>query len=246
LPVLFYKSNEKTGPTIVKPLTFYLGLALVVALTVASGVLQGRIRNRWGPSETMQAAAQELGNVPQSFGGPQNDRWQLKESEKTALKLPDDVIEMLECTGCINRSYENRRTGEKVNVFVVIGPTGPIAAHTPEICYSSQNYTSRDARQRIVIQTAEEQDDELWALSFKMKNVREDLLRVYYGWTTSGRWSATDNARYAFVGSPYLYKIQLASEMPAGSNLKTTDTCREFLKDFLPVLRKHLIPSSRQ
>jgi hypothetical protein len=230
----------------VKPLTFNLGLALVVALTVASGVLQGLIRNRFGWSEAMLAAAQELHNEPKSFGGPQNDRWQLIATETTD-KLSDDVIEMLECKdGYINRCYENRRTGEKVNVFVVIGPAGPIAAHTPEICFSSQNYTSRDTRERKVIATAEEHDDELWALSFKTKNIREDLLRVYYGWTTSGRWSATDNPRYAFVGSPYLYKIQLASEMPAGSNLKTTDTCREFLKDFLPVLRKHLIPTTRQ
>jgi hypothetical protein len=225
----------------VKPLTFNLGIVLVVALTVASGVIQGRIRNRWGPSETMQAAAQELGNVPEKFGGSHDDRWQLKRTDT----LPSDVVEMLECTGYINRCYENRRTGEEVNVFVVIGPTGPIASHTPEICFSSQNYKSRDEHQRVVIPTAEE-DDELWALSFKTKNIREDLLRVYYGWTTSGRWTATSDPRFAFVGSPYLYKIQLASEMPAGTNLKTTDTCREFLKDFLPVLRKHLIPTLRQ
>ena len=228
-----------------KPLTFNLGLALIVALTVASAVVQGSIRNRWGPSEAMRAAAQELRNVPNTFGGPQNDRWQLKTTETTD-KLPDDEVEMLECIGYVNRCYENRRTGEQVNVFVVLGPAGPIAVHTPEICFSTQNYTSRDTRQPIAIPTAEEHDDELWALSFKTKNVGENLLRVYYGWTTSGRWSATDNPRFAFVGSPYLYKIQLASEMPAGSNLKTTDTCREFLKDFLPVLRKHLIPSSRQ
>ncbi len=228
-----------------KPLTFYMGIALVMAMTVAGGVLQGRIRNRWGPSETMQAAAQELGKVPNSFGGAQNDRWQLKATETTD-KLPDDVIEMLECTGYISRCYENRRTGETVNVFVLIGPAGPIASHTPDICFSSQNYTSRDMHRPVAIPTAAEQDDELWALSFKTKNVREDLLRVYYGWTTSGRWSATSNPRYAFVGSPYLYKIQVESQMPADSNVKSTDTCREFLKDFLPVLRKHLIPSSRQ
>jgi hypothetical protein len=224
----------------VKPLSFIIGLSIVLCLTVASGVLQGRIRNRWGPSETMVAAAKELQNVPKTFGGPQNDRWKLIKTDT----LQDDVVETLECTGYIDRSYENRRTGERVSVFVVVGPAGPIAAHTPELCFSSQNYTSRDTRQRTVIPTAAERDDELWALSFKTKNVMEDLLRVYYGWTTSNRWSAPDNTRFAFVGSPYLYKIQVESEMPAGSNLKTTDTCREFLKDFLPVLRKHLHSSS--
>ena len=126
-----------------KLLTFNLGIALVVAMTVASAVLQGRIRNRWGPSESMQAAAQELGKAPNSFGGPQNDRWQLIVTETTD-RFPDDVIEMLECSGYINRCYENRRTGEKVDVFVVIGPTGPISSHTPEICFSSQNYSSHD------------------------------------------------------------------------------------------------------
>src|SRR4029077_9524702 len=129
-------------------------------------VLQGRIRNRWGPSESMQAAAQELRNVPNTFGGPQTDRWQLKATETTD-KLPDDVIETLECSGYINRCYENRRTGEKVDVFVVIGPAGPIAGHPPEICFSSQNYTGRDTRRQVSIPTAEEYDDELWALSFK-------------------------------------------------------------------------------
>jgi hypothetical protein len=229
----------------VKTYTFILGLAIVASLTLASGVIQGSIRNRWGPSEAMRAAARELESVPNAFGGPQNNRWQ-KISTEQSEKLSDDQIEILECTGYICRCYENQRTGEKVSVFVVIGPAGPIAVHTPEICYSSQNYSSHDEHQRVVIPTAQEHDDELWALSFKTKDTREDLLRVYYGWTTSGRWSATSNARYAFVGAPYLYKIQLASEMPAGSNLKTTDTCREFLKDFLPVLRKHLIPTSRQ
>ena len=206
-----------------------------MALTVASGVLQGRIRNRWGPSETMQAAAQELGKVPNSFGGPQNDRWQLKTTETTD-KLPDNVVEMLECTGYINRCYENRRTDANGQRFC---GDRPYQARSPRIrprfAFHRKITPAATRAQPVVIPTAAEQDDELWALSFKTKNVREDLLRVYYGWTTSGRWSATDNPRYAFVGSPYLYKIQVESQMPAGSNLKSTDTCREFLKDFLPV-----------
>ena len=61
---------------------------------------------------------------------------------------------------------------------------------------------------------------------------------------TAGR-PPTD-ARFAFVGWPYLYKLQLSSKLPAGADLKTGDTCREFLKDFVPVVRQYLTEPSRQ
>ena len=203
-----------------------MSLAAVMALTLAGGVLEGRIRNRWGPSETMLAAAQKLEDVPHQFGGPGNDRWQLQSSET----MNPYVIEMLECTGYIVRTYANPRTGESVSLFVIVGPAGPIAVHTPEICYSSQNYKSRDPRKRVAIADAQGQDDQFWALTFKTKDVREDLLRVYYAWSTGNRWSAPNDARFAFAGWPYLYKIQLSSHLPAGTDLKTGDTCREILE----------------
>src|SRR5271157_2144912 len=146
-----------------KQVWFVLSLAVVMALTVASGVLQGRIRNRWGPPEIMLAAAKKLEDVPRQFGGPHNDRWQLKSTET----MDQYALEMLECTGYIVRTYENRKTGDVVSMFVVVGPAGPIAVHTPEICFPSQNYKSRDTRERVAIPDAQGQEDQFWALSFK-------------------------------------------------------------------------------
>jgi len=215
-----------------------LGLAAVAALTLLGGAIQGRLRYRWGPPEALRAAVvDKLEEVPAAFGGPQNDRWQRKSSGV----LADDTLEMLECWGYILRTYENRGTGELVSVSVLVGPVGPISVHSPEICYSSQNYVKLGKRQPVTIQSGEEQDDQFWALTFKAKTLQEDLLRVYYAWTTNEHWSAPEEARFAFLGSPYLYKIQLATELPAEAGLKDSDTCREFLRDFLPVLRPHLI-----
>ena len=152
-----------------KHLWFVVSLTVVVALTLASGLLAGRIRNRWGPSETMLAAAKKLQEVPRQFGGAHNDRWQLQSSET----MSDETVEMLECSGNIVRTYANPRTGEEVSVFVIVGPAGPIAVHTPEVCYSSQNYKSRDTRQRVAIADAQGQDDQFWALTFKSKDVRK-------------------------------------------------------------------------
>ncbi len=185
----------------------------------------------------MLEAARKLEGVPDSFGGTRNDRWRKKSTDE----LTPDTLAMLECTGHLSRTYENRRTGEIVHVFVIVGPAGPISAHTPELCMSAQNYTSRNQRERVAIAGKQEQDDQFWALSFKTKNVREDLLRVYYGWTASKCWTAPDDTRFGFVGLPYLYKLQVSSEMPAGTDLKTNDACREFLTDFLSVIRRHLL-----
>ncbi len=225
-----------------KQIYVVVGLAVAVAMTVAGGVLQGRIAYRWGPSETMQTAAQKLDQVPQQFGGPKNDRWQLKSSQT----MDQGTVEMLECTGNFVRTYENRRTGELVSVFVIIGRAGPIAVHTPEICYSAQNWKSRDQRQHVDIAGDQGQDDQFWALTFKTKTLREDLLRVYYAWGTGDRWSAPNDARWTFTGSPYLYKIQASSELPAGTDLKTGDACRDFLQDFVPVLRQYLVEAPKR
>lgn len=220
-----------------KRLSFILGLTAVLGLTLASGAIQGHIRNRWGPSQSMLEAARKLQGVPQVFGGPQKNRWQMTSAEP----MEPLAVAMLECAGHIHRVYQNRRTNEIVAVFVIVGPAGPISAHTPEICFDAQNYTRRDNRQQVAIASAQEQDDHFWALSFKTKNVQENLLRVYYAWTAGTHWSAPGNTRFGFVGSPYLYKIQASCKMPAGSNVTNSDTCREFLKDFLPVLRPYLL-----
>ena len=218
----------------------FLNLAAVVALTLVSGMLEGRIRNRWGPSETLQAAGQKLEDVPRQFGGGQNDRWQVQSLET----IDRDSIEMLECTGYFARTYANRRTGQLVNVFVILGPAGPIAVHTPEICYSSRNYKIHDRRQRVAVPDAEGREDQFWALSFKANRAEGQLLRVYYAWSEGDRWTAPNDARFAFAGSPFLYKIQLSSNLPDGTDLKTGDTCREFLNDFVPVMRRHLFGSA--
>jgi len=225
-----------------KQVSFVLCLAVVVALTLAGGVLEGRIRNRWGPSETMRAAAKKLEDVPRHFGVPQNDRWQLLSSDT----MSDGTIEMLECTGYIVRSYVNKTTGAEVSFFVIVGPAGPIAVHTPEICFSSQDYKTRDNRDHVAITDAQGQEDQFWALTFKTKSIPEDLLRVYYAWGTGNRWSAPNEARFAFAGQPYLYKIQVSSRLPAGTDLKTDDTCQKFLTDFVPVVGQYLVEPSRR
>jgi hypothetical protein len=214
-----------------------MSVVLTVALTLVAGLLQGRLRNRWGASPAMVAAGERLGDIPNRFGGPRGDRWQSRSSEV----LDDDSLEQLECTGYLVRRYENKQTGELVSVFLVVGPAGPIAVHTPEICYLSRNYRSRDQRQCVTVPGAEGREDLFWALTFQSKGLQGRSIRMYYGWSTGGNWSAPPDARWAFSGRPFLYKIQLSTNLPSGTDEKTSDACRRFLQDFVPVAKDYLV-----
>ena len=214
---------------------FVLGIVLVAALTILSGVLQGRMRNRWGPSADVLSAANKLAEIPSQFGD-----WRLQSSEE----LGETAANMLECAGYIVRNYENQATGDVVSVTVLIGPPGPISVHTPEVCFGSRNYTSRSERQKMAIRGPAGGDDEFWAIDYTVNNLRGDLLRVCYAWSKGDRWSAQKDARFWSAGQPYLYKIQLASRLPPGANPESEDPCHKFLQDFLPVARKCLVEPS--
>ena len=131
---------------------------------------------------------------------------------------------------------------ETVNVAVLLGPTGPMAAHTPDICYSGRDYSIDQRRQHAKIRPEVVPDETFWMLTLRSKDIHGNLLRVYYGWRREGAWVAPKHARFALSGRPYIHKIQLACPLPIESALEDTDPGREFLKAFLPVADRILAP----
>jgi hypothetical protein len=207
------------------------GVILVVVLTVLSGVIQGRMSNRWGPPRAVLAAAEKLDDIPSQFGD-----WRLTSSDE----IIQSTLKMLECTGYILRTYENQATGEAVRMSVLLGPSGPMSVHTPEICYSSRDYTVHEERHQVPIEI-DGSSESFWALTFQSNSLDADMLRVYYAWNAGDRWSAPEDPRFAFADRPFLYKIQLASQLPPGADLEAVDPCHKFLKDFVPLARSYLV-----
>jgi hypothetical protein len=196
---------------------------LILSSTLV-GIVHGRLTNRWGVQPDMKEAARRLENTPLEVEG-----WQLV----SEAELGQTVVEMLQCKGSLNRVYKSVKTGDYVSFVVLLGPPGPIAVHTPEICYSSRDYRIEKDRSAWLANDT----DQLWDLGLKAKNEREAPLRVLYGWTSDGEWKATDDPRFAFAGQPMLYKIQLAGPPAKGEG---QDACKDFLTAFLPLLRKHV------
>lgn len=210
-----------------------LGVILVVGLTVLSGMIQGRMSYRWGKTVDMKHAAAKLEQIPKSFGP-----WELESSQD----MDPEVEKILECAGHLMRTYVNNETGDQVNMFVLLGPPGPTAAHTPDICYNSRAYEIVQQQERWPFENGRHKHT-FWSETLESRDVNEGLLRVYHGWSSGTRWEAPENSRFAYSAEPYLYKVQLAAPLVKLADAGTdADPARNFLRHFVPAAQPFLVP----
>ena len=146
--------------------------------------------------------------------------------------------ETLQCAAHLYHRYQHVETGSQISVFVIVGPHGPTAVHTPEICYSTQNHKPQGERKTVRIKDARGNTHELWDLSFTANSVEASDLRVMYAWSQGGTWQSSDRPRFQYAGAPYLYKIQLSG--PPKDEASEFDACEDFLKAFLAELSQRL------
>jgi len=201
---------------------WFIGMSCALAMVLLGGVAHGVLSNRWGVSEDIQALGNQLRSIPMEIGP-----WKCEEEGK----LDDKVAETLEVKGYISRVYVHQATGELVNVFMVFGPKGPIAVHTPEVCYSARAVTQTSDRQAVPCDY-DGKDGTIWKLGFETNSIDKRKMSVYYGWTEGGPWQAANSPR--FWRTDFLYKIQTSCQATG----KKEDSTDEFFKAFMPEARK--------
>lgn len=206
----------------------YLGtLGLAVLITIASGLLHGRMSQRWGVDERLAVAAQQLQGFPQELGD-----WR-QESE---FELSRSAVELLECRGYVQRGYRNLKTGDFVKLALMVGPGSKMSIHVPEICFESNNFTLLDERQRLDVPVGG-RSHAFWRVRFRLNDVSEQHLQVYYGWSDGADWVAPSMPRWSLAGEPVLFKLQVSyskgfegsAGAAAGDRLVT-----EFLQQVIP------------
>jgi len=214
-----------------------LGTVVLVAVTVSSGVIQGHLSNRWGAPVDFLAAARKLEQIPRTCGP-----WELEQS----AELDDLVARELESVGHVLRTYVHRDTQARAQVVVLLGPSGPISVHTPDICYRARDYRTLQTMERWDFSDGQ-RNHSLWGMTLEPSRLQDGgLLRVYYAWTSGNEWSAPDHARFAFASSKYLYKIQLACSLTDLADAGTDkDPGREFLSHFIPAMQPFLVPADK-
>ena len=164
---------------------------------------------------------------------------------RSTQPLDEEVAQMLQCAGSFLRVYQNSLTGGTVSVAIVVGPPGPTAAHTPEVCFSSSGKAIDEPSQAFHPRPDVAPDESLWRVTFRSSGADPQLLRVVYGWhAPDGPWQAARDPRFEYGGQPLLYKLQLACLTSERSDQTGKDPCLDFLHDFLPALEESLFNSS--
>ena len=230
--------HHRPPPTIAPPAPLSRGAvvgraALVVlglGVLVAAAVFEGIRSNRWGVPDDLKAAAARVDRIPAAFGD-----W-------TSVEVPVDrkILERAESVGSLSREYRNPKTGSVVSVMVLCGPAGPIASHTPDICYAGLGFRMAGGERKKTVETPAGAAS-YWSARFD-KGDNDPGIEVNWAWGVDGTWVAAGSPRLDFAGRGVLYKIYATRSLRA-SGAPDADPVHDFLTDFLPVLRTALDPA---
>jgi hypothetical protein len=211
-----------------------VSLALLIAITVAAAIVQGRATNRWGASDTATHAATIFTRLPESFGD-----WKLLETQK----LSPLVCGTLQTEHYSQGVYEHRTTGQRATLTLLLGPPGPMSVHTPEICYSAADFSKISDRQHVNI-AAGDTNDTAWMTQFhSTHDLQGSVIRVYYSWHDGQRWKAVEEPRVTYGARPYLFKVQVLTELPADAENNAEDAARSLLQQFCSVFSQNFTPT---
>jgi hypothetical protein len=197
-------------------------LGLIIGFAIFASLAPSWLEGKSRPGVPHEKLAENLSTFPMKLGD-----WECV-SEET---LAPQVERTLKCYGYINRVYWNSKTGNRVTLALLFGPRGPMAVHTPEICYSS--------RGRLPVGKPSEEvprgtvsGNSFWRLGFKLPQSGSSDIDVWYAWSDGGEWIASSYPRYWTTDR--LFKIQLAGpSSPAGEE----SACESFLQHAVPAFR---------
>jgi hypothetical protein len=204
--------------------------AIAAAAIVGVTIYDGLRWERWGardPAE-LDRFVKLLEHIPNQVGD-----W---DSEPA----PSDPVQIAaaEIRGNYSRIFHNRRTGAKVNVFLVCGKTKPIIDHSPDQCYAAAGYDSIGEAHREPIPYGETKGEFKRGRFGRDTALDREQVEVLWGFTHDGIWTAPTNPRMTFANFGALYKLYVIN--PPQPAIDGTSASAAFLKDFLPIVDRHL------
>lgn len=208
-------------------------LVFIAALTFTTGLSMSRYETALMKNST--EFAELMRSIPEEFGNAEDGIWK----RTKAAALPHYAVDQLKVRDAEHWTYVNDKTEERVNVSFLIGPTGRLSVHTPEVCLAGGGYQVHRERVREEFEKPEQEaadPDTFWRVSIINNTAPDVQFVVYYGLGTGKQWWAKETPRYELAKFPFILKLQV--ETVTTSDPEQHNSAREFLKAFLPEIAK--------
>lgn len=213
------------------------GVLLIVGLTLVQAWMADRLANS---KVSAEQRAELLEKIPKKFGD-----WQGEDKPVDPL-----VMEKSGAVGvAVSRGYFNSRTGERVDLWLIVGHARDIAQHTPDICFPGSGFEARAKENGIYPFVMNDKETLFLTNTFFKEDVTgRHMVRVFWNWFNSDTrenngqvvWEAPQNARWHFGNSRALFKMYFTSEMRDTLETAEQSACIHFARDFMPEVDKAL------
>ncbi|HYV35441.1 MAG TPA: exosortase-associated EpsI family protein [Gemmataceae bacterium] len=211
-------------------------LITATVLIVGFGIWEANWTGRFSLSNEPKIAADKMSSVPLTIGD-----W-----TGTARDLAPRQVARAEMTGYLLRTYVNSKS-EAIQVLLVCGRPGPTSLHPPNVCYQGAGYQLMAAPVKHTITgPSPNETNDFWMAGFQKTGPNVDPLRIFWAWTATGAWAASDNPRWTFGSQHFLYKLYIIRALPRLDEPLENDPAIEFMREFLPELRKSLFSPASQ
>jgi hypothetical protein len=206
-------------------------IVAVIAVLV-TGAVHGLWTGRWAWAATSDAGAR-LADLSMSLGD-----WQGNDT-------PVDPKLIGPVAGFLHRRYLNQRTGVAIVVSLVCGRPGPVAIHTPDVCYVASGFDPATTTIYSPPLTSIQPPPQFKTAQFvKTRSTDQIQVRVFWSWNAGGAWQVSDSPRFAFAPYRILYKLHLVRELSSPSEPLDGDPIIEFMQLLLPELQKSVLTPS--
>ena len=177
----------------------------------------------------VKAAATRLNSIPEQIG--------VWTSSLEAIDARERRI--AEIVGSVRRTYRNSENGYVVSLTILCGAAGPMSVHPPTACFEGVGYELSSGPSVVTFADADDAPSSLNRAMFRLPGSQmTDVVRVFWGWSDDGRWTAPANPRLAFRGQPYLFKMYVVDRsLPQADDVRQSEA---FLEEALPEIRKGL------
>jgi hypothetical protein len=214
-----------------------MAVLLIVGLTYIEVNMTDRLA---GTNVSAEQRAALLDKVPTTVGDWRGDD----------VPVDPNVRKTAGAIGAVQRAYHNVRTGEKVDLWLIVGHAREVSAHTPDICYPSQGFQARASENSVFTMVFPDQPKtDFLTNTFLLENSSgPQLKRVFWNWydpmnkANEGKvvWEAPTNPRWHFGNTRALYKMYFTSTMRDPKEFAEQSACVRFARDFLPEVNKAL------